>query len=127
MRTRRILESAARTATTNSAQFVPNNIWWMIVDCTAYSATPSCVPQLELYDSVSGKYVALWVCNAAITTNGTYTYLFTDSPEPPAAAHGITEVFEMYAPLMARITMTHADSDSITYSVGASYPSSPMT
>jgi len=114
-----LLESAARTATTSSDHFMPHRMWWMVIDCTAYSATPSCVPQIELYDSVSEKHVVLWVCAAAITTNGVYTYLFTDSPEPPGAAHGLTEVFEMYQPPMARLTMTHADSDSITYSVGA--------
>jgi hypothetical protein len=54
-----------------------------------------------------------------VTGVSTNTYLFY--PSSGAASDDITEVQNMPLPRTWRVNVTHADADSITYSVGGSY------
>lgn len=108
------LSSAARTATTNSASLTNRNFQGahFIIDVTAITATPSITPTIQGYDDLSGKWYDLLVGNAisAVGTN-----ILKIHP-------GITGVANAAAndilPRTYRISMAHADADSITYSVG---------
>lgn len=110
------IPSEARTATNNSGDLTNSQHkgCHVIIDVTAISATPSVVPTIQGKDSVSGKYYPL-LAGAAIT--GTGTVILKLYP-------GLTDAANLVAndilPSKFRILMTHADADSITYSVGVS-------
>lgn len=110
------LASAARTATTSSADLynVDGLGVLVILDVTAITATPSLTVSVQGKDPASGKYVTLFT-GAAVTTVSTNTYVVYP---------GVTETANVDAavpvPRTFRITVTHADADSATYSVGYS-------
>lgn len=80
---------------------------------TAATASPSVVPTIEGYDEVSGQWVTL-LTGAAITGTGTTT--LTLYPGVTVSANvAVSDVL----PRTWRVTMTAADADSLTYSVGA--------
>lgn len=110
-----ILSSAARTATVNSSDFNNNEYRGaqIVIDVTAVAATPSVVFSVEGYDDISGQYYSI-LDSAAIT--GTGTTVLTVYPGATASANVSTG---NVIPATWRITATHADADSITYSVGA--------
>lgn len=112
-----VLASAARTATTNSADFTNINAKGvrLFINVTAVTADPSVVFTLEVKDPISSTYTAI-LTSAAIT--GTGHTVLTAYPGATAAANVTVSM-----PLSRtwRVTATHADSDSITYSVGYSY------
>ena len=68
-------------------------------------------------DPGSGAYETLLTATA-ITGISRNSYLLY--PAAGAAASDITQVVEFPLPKTWRVTMTHADTDSITYSVGYS-------
>ena len=71
------------------------------------------VPTIEGYDEVSGQWVTL-LTGAAITGTGTTT--LTLYPGVTVSANvAVSDVL----PRTWRVTMTAADADSLTYSVGA--------
>ncbi len=107
--------SAARTASENSPDLL--NLGnkpgaQVIIDVTAVTATPSVTFKVQGKDPASGKYYDL-IESAAITGVGT-TVL---SIRP-----GITTTANLAVsnsvPKRIRVVATHADADSITYSVG---------
>ena len=110
------LASAARTATTDSADLSnPDGRGvWVVLDVTAITATPSLTVLIQAKDPASGKYVTL-LTGAAVATVSTTTYVVYP---------GITETanVDVSAPVPKtfRIRVTHADADSATYSVGYS-------
>jgi hypothetical protein len=112
------LESLARTADVTTPEM--ENGWWrgvlLVVDVTADPATASVVPKIEVYDPGSGKWITWFAAAAAITATGTYVYSIY--PDSGAAADAVTEVRSYPLPKTWRIFMDHADTDSITYSVG---------
>jgi hypothetical protein len=110
-----IYASAARTATptavvVNAGRSKELRI---VIDVTAVSATPSVVFTVDMIDSTSGKFPNI-ITSAAITATGT-TVL--------TVALGVTVAANVAvsAPLPQnfRVVATHADADSITYSVTA--------
>ena len=109
------LASTARTASENSADII-NDInkpgAHVIIDVTALSLTPSVVFTLQGKDLVSGKYYDI-IESAAVTAVG--TTVLTVRP-------GVTVAANLSAsnciPRVFRINAAHADTDSITYSVG---------
>lgn len=112
-----VLASAARTATPTIADFTNVNASGVIVtiDCTAASATPSVVFDIKYKCSLSGKYVTL-LSSAAVTGTGTTklcVYPGVTVAANVTASHPLPRVWTMVA--------THADSDSITYSISANY------
>jgi len=106
--------SAARTATPTPVAIGSDGraMAHVVVVATAAAATPSVVPAIEAYDPVSATWYPL-LTGAAIT--GTGTTVLKLGP-------GLTAVPNVCAadflPGQFRVSMTHADADSITYSVG---------
>jgi hypothetical protein len=111
-----VLSSAARTATLQSSDITNYNAkgLHLVIDVTAIAATPSVVFTIQGKDALSGKYYTI-LASAAIT--GTGTTVLKVYP-------GLTGVANSKAddllPRVWRVDATHADADSITYSVGAS-------
>lgn len=111
-----VYASAARTATP-TAVTVPVGRYralHLIIDVTAIAATPSVVCTIDAYDPVSGKYYNQLTA-AAVTATGT-TVLKIGRGLTAAANLTANDVL----PSTIRITMTHGDADSITYTVAAS-------
>jgi len=110
-----VLASAARTASVNSSDLSNFNCRGVhiIIDVTADPAAASLTFTLQGKDAVSGKYYTL-LTSAAIAAVGT-TVL--------AVYPGITAAANVSAanilPKTWRVSVTAADTDSITYSVGA--------
>jgi hypothetical protein len=108
-------ESEARSVT-NSADLTNSQHkgCHVIIDATSITDTPSVVPTIQGRDTVSGKYYTL-LTGSAITGIGT-TILKVYPGLIPAANLVANDIL----PSKFRILMTHADADSITYSVGVS-------
>lgn len=110
------LPSAARTTTTSSADFVNLDSRGIVVvlDVTAITATPLLTLTIQGKDVASGKYYTL-LTGAVVGTVSTNTYVLFP---------GVTETanVDVAGPLphTFRITVTHGDADSATYSVGFS-------
>lgn len=110
-----LLASAARTASNNTADQSNNSYRGLhvIIDVTAVSATPSVVATIQGKDEVSGVYYDLLVATAITATGTTVLKVY---PGIAAAAGGAASDV---LPSTWRVKLTHADSDSITYSVAA--------
>lgn len=107
--------SAARTATPTAVTQKTNkgDNLVVVIDVTAATATPSVVCTLDFYDPIADAYFNL-LTSAAIT--GISSTKLQIGPNLPAVANLVaTSVL----PIDIRCTMTHADADSITYSVSA--------
>lgn len=106
--------SAARTATPTAVTVPAGRYNYMnvTVNATAITATPSVVVTIDAYDPVSGTYVNM-LTSAAITATG--TTLMRIGPTLAAVANLAAN---HALPGTVRITCTHGDADSITYSVG---------
>ncbi|OII61206.1 hypothetical protein BJP40_06680 [Streptomyces sp. CC53] len=117
-RSHTVLASAARTATPDTEELeVPAGAKFgvFVLDATAAADTPSVTMKIEGVDRTSGK-VWLLLEDAAVT--GVATSTLKIGPGLTAAAN---EVANDFLPPVIRITCTHADADSITYSVGAHF------
>jgi len=110
------LASAARAATTSSDDISNNhkNGVHVVLDVTAITDTPSVTLKIEGQDPASGKYYTV-LEGAAVTTISTNIYKVF-----PAATAATNSVANDIIPKTWRVTVTHADADSITYSVGYS-------
>ena len=108
-----VFSSAARTATPTDVDVETQGASHLlcVIDCTAITATPSVVFTLRAHDPVSGKDVDL-LASAAITATGTTTLRM--GPGLTAAANVTAN--EPLPPTLT-VNATHADADSITYSV----------
>lgn len=115
MTQRIIYPPAARTATPTAVTLQTGRAKELrvVLDMTALAATPSLVVTVDYSDSASGKWVNL-ITSAAITTVSTVAL---------TVALGVTVAANLAvsAPLAdtIRITVTHGDTDSATYSVSA--------
>lgn len=111
-----VFASAARTAT--PAPFDGTNYnargLHLVVDVTAAAATPSVVFTIQAKDEISGTFYTV-LASAAITGIG--TTILRAYPGLTAAANLVASDV---LPRTWRVIATHADADSITYSVGAS-------
>lgn len=118
-----LLASAARTATTNSAD--QNNVdentnvrgVLVTLDVTAATATPTITLKIQAKDPASGKYEDLLSASAGVTATGTHSYLVY--PGAGTASGDVTQVAGFPLPATWRVSVVHSDSDSITYTVGA--------
>lgn len=110
-----ILSSAARTATNSSADQTNHTGRGLLVaiNVTAVTATPSITVSIENKETIGDTYTAV-LTSAAITGTGT-TWL---KLYPGIAAAANVAASDLLAHTY-RITVTHADADSITYSVQA--------
>lgn len=110
-----LLASAARTATNNS-ETVKNEYHRgvkVFIDCTDSAATPSVVFSIQERDHVGGDWRTI-LSSAAVTAAITSPVVLTVYPGAVAVANTVAN-----EPLSRewRVLATHADGDSITYSV----------
>ena len=113
-----LLASSARTATVQSSDNTNYNgkRLQLYINVSDLSGTPSVTPYIEVKDSISETYFRIWTADAAITALGSYVYYFADG----ASGGNFTETQPFGIPTRTgRVGMTHADTDSITYSVEA--------
>ena len=111
-----VLQSAARTASVNSSTF-PNTQGHrglhLIIDATASADTPSVVFTVQGYSPLGNDFYTI-LASAAITATGTTVLRVY----PGLAASANVSVSDCL-PHLWRVLATHADGDSITYSVAA--------
>jgi hypothetical protein len=110
------LASAARTATVSSADLINSSGKGIhvILDVTIDPAAASITLTIEGKDPASGKYYPLLV-SAAV--NSVITNVYRVHPDLTASPNLIVNDF---VPKTFRVTLTHSNADSITYSVGYS-------
>jgi len=110
------LASAARTATVSSADItnLGGRGIHVVLDVTVDPASASIVLTIEGKDPASDNYYTI-LTSAAVTSVSTNIYRV--HPDLTPAANLIVNDF---IPKTFRITVTHADADSMTYSVGYS-------
>lgn len=110
-----ILASAARTADPDTQEFDVSGVdyrgAYFIIDVTAVTATPSITVTVAGVDRVSGQTFDI-LASAAITSDSTTTLQI--GPGITAAANTDED---SYLPPVFRVSVTHADADSITYSI----------
>ena len=110
-----VLPSAARTAT--PAAVVVGSVYargvHVVVDVTAVGVTPSITVTLESQDLTSGKWYPLLTSAAISTVSTTVLKVYPGATVAAnlAANDVLAEAF--------RVTVTHANGNSITYSVSA--------
>ena len=111
------LPSAARTANTNSTPL--NSLGkpgcHVVLDVTAVTLTPSITLSVEAWDKASGKWYNL-LTGAAVTTVSTTVYRIDSTLDAVA-----NSVAKDIVPPVIRVSVAHADTDSITYSVGVAF------
>jgi hypothetical protein len=116
-----LLESAARTATTYSE--IQENDYWrgvkVFINCTAKgdTATPSVTFTVQERDHVGGGWRDI-LTSAAVTDVTTSPTVLVVYPGNAAVSNKVSD-----EPLSRewRIKATHADTDSVTYSVSYCY------
>jgi hypothetical protein len=108
-----IAPSAARTSTfTGTANTLPGCIGAeFLVDITAITATPSVQMSIEAFDATSGKWVSMgaWATSFSSVSSQIFRWL----PGLTSAGRMINGIL----PRTWRLVATHADGDSITYSI----------
>ena len=109
-----ILASAARTATATASGIDTGDApaAYFVLDVTVDGAAASITWKVDYLDETSGKYVNL-LTGAAVADVGTTVYKI--SPALTAVANSVAAE---HLPQTLKVTVTHADTDSITYSVG---------
>ena len=105
--------SVARTATPTAVSVEDDYVFGIQVPIvvSAASATPSVVPTIDGYDPLSDTWYNL-LTGAALT--GTGTTILRVHPDLTAVTNLTAQDF---LPKKYRLVMTHADTDSITYTV----------
>lgn len=109
------LPSAARTATPDSQEYelvgVDYRALHLIVDVTAVNLTPSITVTIAGVDPASGQTYTILAATAIATVSTTVLRI---GPGLTAVANSTAND---YLPPVFRVTVAHADADSITYSV----------
>lgn len=112
-----VFSSAARTATSQSSDLT--NYYWrgivLTIDVTAVTATPSVVFTIQGKSTLGSDYYTI-LASAAITATG-QTVLRVYPGLTASANLTVNDVL----PAVWRVDATHADADSITFSVSANY------
>lgn len=106
-----IFPSAARTATSSATMICGSGQGLFFIDVTAASATPSVV--FDILGVSPGSSATYTILQSAAVT-GTGLTVLRVSPHLTAAANAIAKDI---LPQAIKVTATHADADSITYSV----------
>lgn len=110
-----VLASAARTSTqTGSDQTNITGKGIMVVcDVTAIVSAPSITVDIQVKDAVSSKYISLLISAAIVATGTTRLRVY------PGFLAATNTVANDLLSRTWRIVVTHANANSITYSVGA--------
>lgn len=106
MSQRTVYASAARTATPTAVIVTPRqgeSTLRVIVDVTAITSTPSITVTVDVFDTAANKYVTV-LTSSAITT---------------VSSNALTVVTGIAG--RVRVTVTHGNANSITYTVGAHF------
>ncbi len=114
-----LLASAARTAT-NYSEPRTNHFYRgvkVFIDCTAATDTPSVTFSIQEQDPVGKDFKSI-LTSAAVTGAITAPVVLTVYPGCVAVAN---QVLNEPLPRTWRVLATHADADSITYSVSYCY------
>ncbi len=117
-----LLASAARTSESVSPEMENINCRGVIVtlDVTAVTETPSLTLSVEFKDLASGKWEKLLTASAAVTAQGTHSYLvYPDGGL--VAADDIVQIAPWALPRYWRVKVAHTNTDSATYSAGYNY------
>ena len=116
-----LLASAARTATTSSANQVNPN-WAGIAVALWVTSVPGAAPSLQVSLAVAAAGGTLAPFTAAVTTTGYFVYLYAPgaSGTPFGSSPGVVQQFATALPggLFAA-TVTHGNANSVTYSLAA--------
>jgi len=114
-----MLASAARTASIWGPIQTNYNHRGVLVmlDVTAIVDTPSITLSILTPDLAVDSWRNLLLASAAVTAVGTYIYIVY--PGVAAASAQVTQVAGFPLPRSWRVYLSHADADSITYSVEA--------
>ena len=110
-----LFASAARTATATSSVFRRTGQargFAIQVDCTASADTPSVVFTLQNRTTTNGGTWATVLASAAVTGAATVNLIAHPDAADTANLSENTQTLDVW-----RVIATHADSDSITYSV----------
>lgn len=111
-----VLASAARTASVNSDVFgngQGHRGLHLIIDATAFAATPSVVFTIQGYSPLGDDYYTI-LASAAIVTSGT-----TVLRVYPGLTASANVTANDVLPLNWRVSAVAGDADSLTYSVQA--------
>lgn len=111
-----VLASAARTATTNSADQInlDGQFLRLYINVSAIVTAPSITVTIQAKDPVSGTYSTILVSAAITAVDHTVLQV---GPGLTAAANLVAQAA---MPRSWRVSVTHANANSITYSIGAS-------
>lgn len=117
-----LLASAARKVATTGPEMENRHCRGVIVtlDATTVTAQASITLSLEFKDLASGKWEELFKASAAVTAQGTYSYMIHPNAGT-TAAHDITEISPWPLPRYWRVKVTPLDDKAVTYSVGYNY------
>lgn len=115
-----VLSSTERTATTASSDMNCAAVGMVLFFDVSDAGSGMVTPTLQYKDPASGSYVGVWTAAAGLNSATTATYLFYPSVNTDATAN-FTEAIDMPLPKTWRMYMTHANSEAITYTVGAAY------
>jgi len=106
-----VFASAARTATATATIATGSCAGLFFINVTATAATPSVVFTIAGEDPISGATYTI-LASAAITATG-----LTVLRVHPALTATANTIAKDMLPAAIKVTATHADADSITYSV----------
>lgn len=118
-----LLESDGRTATTTSADQINIgenlnvNGAYVILDVTGIALTPTITLTIQAKDPVSEEYESILTAASGVTAMGRHTYLVVAGAGTASA--DVTQVAGFPLPAQWRISVAHANTNTITYSVGA--------
>lgn len=113
-----VLPSEARIATPDSQEFEIHGPGYqyaglhLIIDVTAVTATPALTVTVDGVDRISGKTYNL------ITSTVIATAVVTALKIAPGITPAANIAVAMNLPPVFRVTVSHGDTDSATYSVG---------
>lgn len=119
-----LLASAARTATTMSANQTNYNARGLHVtlDISVASGAGGLQVRVQGIDIASGNFYSLNGAPTAIVATGTYDYEFYPGVSGVVAgSNNVNGRTSTSLPRIWRLTVTHGDASSYTYSVGYSY------
>ena len=111
-----VFASAARTATPTAVEFTNYGARGVrfAIDVTAITATPSVTFNIFVKDELSGNYPATAILTSAAITATGQTVLRIYPGITAAANVAVSDIIGK----TIKVTATHGDADSITYSMG---------
>lgn len=115
-----LLDSAARTVTTNSPDQINYNHkgLFIMINVSAISSTPSITARLEMKDSISGLYSAITVWSSPITAVGVYVIALYPHLTDVAGVYHLA--CDTILHRTWRLRINHGNVNSITYSASCS-------